>query len=158
MTLELTVKPGPVLLLRTRDFIRGNIDHVIEILGKTMHRTNVLVDLADFRSHTEGRYEFVSKDGLFDHNQVRDIMNEQSGLMMLCPGEVISFAFAEQYVHIFNTPRIAANAYLQFIVSSQALRPQLSKHLESIRRQSIKAIPVGGEEWSPSQDAVTANN
>lgn len=169
LTLDLTLNENQPdkspLLLSVRQNISGNIEPVIETLANTMHRDNVLVDVRSFR-HYNGTYEFRSRNGLLGHTRVLDMLSEQSGLLMIRPGEIITFGFMKHYIHFFNEPTLEGKAYLTYIVSKERLRKPLDKKLENLRKGLIKkpAPKKTGLElnpitdWSPSDEAIPETN
>jgi hypothetical protein len=157
ITLNLTVTPGSVPLLNVLTRIHGNINPVIEILGASMHRDNVLVDLCSFRIYN-GRYEFKSRNGLLGHTRILDILNNQSGLLMIRPGEVVTFSFGNQHIIFFNQPTLDGDAFLKYIVSKEKLRRYLDRELEQIRKGAVKkpraqkVSLILNDDWSPGDD------
>jgi hypothetical protein len=166
LTLDLTLNVDEPdkspLLLNVRKNISGNIELVIEILANTMHRDNVLVDVRSFRHHN-GTYEFKSRNGLLGHTRVLDILSEQSGLLMIRPGEIMTFHFMEHYIHFFNQPTLEDNAYLQYIVSREKLRKPLDRKLEDLRKGLMKKTRIKKTglglnpitDWSPSDEVIS---
>lgn len=152
LTLYLTVvEKTDGLLLDVRKNIQGDIDNVIETLGSSMHRDNVLVDIRSFRCHN-GTYEIKSRNGLLGHNRVLDILRENSGMLMLRPGEAVTFCFMGQYIHFFNKPTEEENPYLSYIVSQDKLRKHLDKTLQDLRNG------VKRKNKSPQQKETPATN
>jgi hypothetical protein len=137
LTLDLIVTEKSVFILTVKRKIIGNIEPVIEILGSNMYRDNILVDIRSFRCHN-GTYEIKSRNGLLGHTRVLDILNKQSGLLMLRPGEVVTFYYMDQYILFFNQLNPECNAYLGYIVSKQKIKSYLDKTLERLRKGLIK--------------------
>lgn len=160
ITLDLTVLENTsMFLVNVRGSILGNIDNVIETLGSSMHRDNVLVDIRSFRCHN-GTYEIKSRNGLLGHTRVLDTLRGQSGMLMLRPGEVVTFSFMDQYIHLFNQPK-DGNAYLNYIVSKEKLRNHLDKTLEGLRKglaKRCRAKKTSSSDWSPSDRVISTTN
>ena len=131
LTLDLTVN-GRHLLLNVHPRINGNIEPVIEILGSSIHRDNILVDITSFRCQG-GFFEFKSRNGLLGHHTVLDTLARQQGVVILRPGEAITFSLDGQYVHFFNQPTEEGKAFMEFIVSEERLRSHLDRRLADLR-------------------------
>lgn len=143
ITLELTVTAGFALLVNIRGGIAGNIDPVLELLENTTRKDNVLIDLRSLRCH-HGIYELRSCNGFIPHIKVLDILSRQSGVLMLCPGEALSFGLKKQWLHIFNRPR-DNKPYMEYIVSNRKMLSYLDRKLLQIRQSN--QVFAG---WSPS--------
>jgi hypothetical protein len=150
LTLDLTVIENTNgFLLNVRKNILGNIDNVIETLGSSMHRDNVLVDIRSFRCHN-GTYEIKSRNGLLGHTRVLDTLRAHSGMLMLRPGEAVTFCFMGQYIHFFNQPTVEENAYLSYIVSKEKLRNHLDRTLQDLRNGVKRKPRPQKEEKNPT--------
>ncbi len=131
-TLTLTIFP---LRLKFDPKIHGNIDHVLELLEQKIDHQNMLVDLSSFRS-LQGKYEMETCEGRLTHIQTLDILSSQSGILMLKPGECITFNLEGNYVLAYNRPNEVGAPYLHHGIFQNPLIQNVAKTLKAIRSES----------------------
>ena len=131
-TLTLTLFP---LKLKSDSTIYGDINHVLELLDPEISQQNMLVDLSSFRS-LPGTYRIEACRGTINHTRTLDILSAQSGILMLKPGECITFNFEGNYVVAYNRPNGVGAPYLHHGIFQNPLIQRVVKTLEAIRVES----------------------
>jgi hypothetical protein len=129
-TLYLTVDGKSVINFAPRIF--GDIEHVLEKLGNRVNTHSILVDISSFRG-VGGIFSIGSCDGLLDHTRVLDILSDQSGVILLQPGEVLNFNVSDnQTIRLYNKPE-KNGPYLHYGIFKGKIHRYLDRELRNIR-------------------------
>lgn len=128
-TLYLDVDGRSVINFESR--IYGDIEPVLKKLGNRVNTRSVLVDISSFRG-VRGDFSMSSCDGLLGHTRVLDILSDQSGILLLQPGEVLDFTLTNSFVRFYNLPN-ENGPYLHHGIFRGQMPKDLAHELKKIR-------------------------